>query len=1040
MAYLLHPDIRGDKLVFTSEDNLWSCDLDGKNPRLILSNLGTITSPRISPDGTKVAFRSTKGTDTVISEIYVISLKTGDLKRVTYFGTSGTNVVDWQSDSTILAVSDEGSPFMRETLTYRIDVNTLAYEQLKLGPTSSMLPTKEGTFLVRGLQDLTYWKRYRGGLRGKVYFDRGNRGSYAKFLQLESGIDSPTFMKNRLYFITDLDGTGNIYSVNLQGKDLKQHTRFKDFFARNLRSDGKTGVFHKGGRIFIFDPVKDKSTELKIALPVTGMFTERRFVEPSSFLEEYSLSYDGGSSGYIVRGKPYVLKGTNGPVTTLADVTHGRSRQLTFAGSTGNMLVVNDEPGSDCVYLVGKEKKTILKDVGIIEVLSSSPSGKLAVASTNRFEMYLLDLQKGKSTLLDRNDIGMVEDISWHPTEKWIAVSYPEGEAEGGPLSSIVIIDIKSGKKTPVTSKAAVDFSPSFDPSGRYLFYLSERALDPIYDKVVFDMGFPKASKPFVVTLDAKEASPIWNRIGSSRAKKETPPLKEISLEGIMNRTLPLPVDAAEFHTITAINDAALLLRFPVEGVMKNMGSGPRSDGELLYFDMTTGKAKQVLNEISGFRVSGGYNKILVRKKDKFSLYEVDSLSKTEGTKSKLHDDDLTRIDLNRIRCEILPRDEWRQMFLETWRTMKEKYWKEEKINQFWDSVRDRYIQFVDQVNSRFELSDVLKEMQGETGTSHSYERGGELYRSSYHRIGKIGSSLEYRKGRYFFGKIFCGDPSNLDERSPLLAPGVDIMEGDELVSINHVKIGDDTPPGKALENLADSLVEVEVKRSGKSGSFFIKTQKSELNTIYRDWVESNRALVRSKFKDAGYIHIPDMMAKGFAEFHRQYIYEWEKPALIVDVRFNGGGHVSHLLLEKLSRKLIGFDIPRRGKYLPYPSYAISGGMVAVTNEFAGSDGDIFSHSFKLIGLGDLIGERTWGGVVGINPRRTLVDGTMFTQPEFSFWFTDVGFGVENYGTDPTIEVDNTPSDYLAGRDTQLEKAVEIAKELAKKAIRKPRK
>ncbi len=182
------------------------------------------------------------------------------------------------------------------------------------------------------------------------------------------------------------------------------------------------------------------------------------------------------------------------------------------------------------------------------------------------------------------------------------------------------------------------------------------------------------------------------------------------------------------------------------------------------------------------------------------------------------------------------------------------------------------------------------------------------------------------------------------------------------------------------------------------------------------------------------------MMAKGFAEFHRQYIYEWEKPALIVDVRFNGGGHVSHLLLEKLSRKLIGFDIPRRGKYLPYPSYAISGGMVAVTNEFAGSDGDIFSHSFKLMGLGDLIGERTWGGVVGINPRRTLVDGTMFTQPEFSFWFTDVGFGVENYGTDPTIEVDNTPSDYLAGRDTQLEKAIEIAKELAKKAIRKPRK
>lgn len=1039
MAYLLHPDVMNDKLVFTSEDNLWSCDIDGKNPRLLLSNLGTITCPRISPDGTKVAFRSTKGTDAVISEIYVISLKSGDLKRVTYFGTSGTNVVCWESDSTLLAVSDEGSPFMRETLPYRIDVNTLAYEQLKLGPTSSMIPAREGTFLVRGLQDLTYWKRYRGGLRGKVYFDRGNKGKYDLFLQLESGIDSPVFMKNRLYFITDLDGTGNIYSVNMSGKDLKQHTRFKDFFARNLRSDGNVAVFHKGGKLFIFDPARNTSAELKISLPVTGMFAERRFVEPSSFLEEFSISHDGNTTGFIVRGKPFVLKGTSGPVSNINHIAGGRSRQLTFAGSTGNILVVNDESGSDCVYLVGKDRKTILKDAGIIEKVSSSPSGNFAIASTNRFELYLLDLQKAKSMLLDTNNMGIVEEISWHPTEKWIAVSYPEGEAEGGPLSSIVIIDLKTSRKTPVTSSAAVDFSPSFDPSGRYLFYLSERALDPIYDKVVFDLGFPKASKPFVVTLDAAEASPLWNRIGSSRSKRDAAVLQEISLEGIMNRTMPLPVESAEFHNIAAINDAALLLRFPVEGVIKNMG-GKRSDGELLFFDMTTGKAKTVIGDISGFSVSSNSNKVLIRKKEKFSVHEVEPLAKSDASRNKTHEDDVTKIDLGRIRCEINPREEWKQMFFETWRTMKEKYWKEEKINKFWDSVRTKYQGFVDEVNSRFELSDVLKEMQGETGTSHSYERGGEIYRSSYHRIGKIGSSVEYSKGRYFFTKIFCGDPSNLDERSPLLAPGIDIMKGDELISVNHVRVGDGAPPGKALENLADSLVEIEIGRSGKSKSFFVKTQKSELNIIYRDWVEGNRSFVRSRFKDAGYIHVPDMMAKGFAEFHRQYIYEWEKPALIVDVRFNGGGHVSHLLLEKLSRKLIGFDIPRRGKYLPYPSYAISGGMVAVTNEFAGSDGDIFSHSFKLMGLGDLIGERTWGGVVGISPRRTLVDGTMITQPEFSFWFTDVGFGVENYGTDPTIQVDNTPSDCLSGKDPQLEKAIEIARGLAKKAIKRPKK
>ena len=220
-----------------------------------------------------------------------------------------------------------------------------------------------------------------------------------------------------------------------------------------------------------------------------------------------------------------------------------------------------------------------------------------------------------------------------------------------------------------------------------------------------------------------------------------------------------------------------------------------------------------------------------------------------------------------------------------------------------------------------------------------------------------------------------------------------------------------------------------------------VKSLGSELNLIYRNWVENNRKFVRQKFGDkVGYIHIPDMMAKGFSEFHRQYIFEWDKPSIIVDVRFNGGGHVSHLLLEKLSRRLIGFDLPRRGPASHYPLYAVRGGIVAVTNEFAGSDGDIFSHSFKLMGLGELIGERTWGGVIGINPRRQLVDRTMITQPQYAFWFKDVGFGVENYGTDPTIRLDNAPGDYLKNRDPQLEKAGQIALKLAEKAMKVPTK
>ncbi|EQD26861.1 peptidase S41, partial [mine drainage metagenome] len=213
--------------------------------------------------------------------------------------------------------------------------------------------------------------------------------NYEKFLQLDSGIDSPAFLYDRLYFITDLDGTGNIYSVNLAGKDLKQHTRFKDFFARNLRSDGKKTVFHKGGKIFIYDPGKDKCNELKIDFPVTGMFAERRFIEPSAFLEEYSISNDGSSTGFIVRGKPYTMVGTSGPVGALNHVLDGRSRQMTFAGNSGNVLIVNDETENDCVYLIGKEKKVVLKDAGLMEMLSSSPSVSLPSHPRTRFVIIL---------------------------------------------------------------------------------------------------------------------------------------------------------------------------------------------------------------------------------------------------------------------------------------------------------------------------------------------------------------------------------------------------------------------------------------------------------------------------------------------------------------------------------------------------------------------------------------------------------------------------------------------------------------------------
>ena len=388
---------------------------------------------------------------------------------------------------------------------------------------------------------------------------------------------------------------------------------------------------------------------------------------------------------------------------------------------------------------------------------------------------------------------------------------------------------------------------------------------------------------------------------------------------------------------------------------------------------------------------------------------------------------------------------ERQQMFNEAWRLQRDYFWVKNMSGIDWKKVYKRYVPLTSRVASRSEFSDLLWEMQGELGTSHAYELGGDYRQGPNYRIGFLGADLRYDKKykAYRFIRIIRGDVWGGKTPPPLTRPGTNIKEGMLLFAINGKHLSKNTPPNKLLVNLAGEEVQLTV--SGKNGKrkriVCIKTIGDERPLRYRDWVEKNKKYVHTKTNNrVGYIHIPDMSAEGFAEFHRYFLSEITHEALIVDVRFNGGGNVSSLLLEKLARKRLGYDLSRWMGSIPYPSESVAGPIVALTNEYAGSDGDIFSHAFKLMKLGKLIGRRTWGGVIGIWPRNWLVDGTITTQPEFSFWFKDVGWGVENYGTDPDIEVDITPQDYKKEKDTQLDMAIEVVmKELKKHPPLKPK-
>ena len=364
-----------------------------------------------------------------------------------------------------------------------------------------------------------------------------------------------------------------------------------------------------------------------------------------------------------------------------------------------------------------------------------------------------------------------------------------------------------------------------------------------------------------------------------------------------------------------------------------------------------------------------------------------------------------------------------------------------------WESVYRLYEPLLARVATRSELSDLIWEMQGELGTSHAYELGGDHRRPPQVALGYLGVEVRASgaDGGYEIAGIVRGDAWDPAADSPLCAVGVEAKVGERIVAVNGQRTSRENPPQSLLVHQAGTKVLLTLASAGGEGAstreVVVTTLADEVPARYREWVERNRSWVHEQSRGrVGYFHLPDMMSAGFAEFHRYFKNECDREALIVDIRYNRGGHVSELLLERLLRKRVGYALPRWGEPSPYPDEAVAGPVVALTNEHAGSDGDIFSHGFKLMGIGPLVGMRTWGGVIGIWPRHKLVDGTETTQPEFSFWFSDVGWGVENYGTDPQIEVDNAPQDAMAGRDRQLETALATALKLvAERGSAKPK-
>ena len=1039
-GYFTQPTIHNDTIVFISDDDLWTVSKAGGLAQRLTANVGTVSSPRFSPDGKRIAYLAN---DRGHLGLYVIAANGGTPTQLIPFSIS--NLVGWKNQDTIVFASALEQRFNPEI--YEFDLKQKTFQKLDFGDATYLFHGKAGAMLLaRNTRDSARWKRYKGGTAGVLWTRSSAKEKFQRILKnITTNIASPRLVNNKIYFISDHEGSANVYRCELDGKDLKRLTHHEDYYVRHLETDGTQLIYQHGAEIFVLDLNSNRETKINIECPTPGTQALPRFENAASFLEYYAVSENAQELSVVARGHGFSMPVFGGPVNEwdlLKDVRYrlptysADSKYLYFAGTSSD----REDRLIRC-QLDGRKTELMFekKDWGVIWNMVHNPKTEVMAVGTNRSELYLVDLKTKKIKLIEKNLNGQVREFNWSPDGRYLVYSAPTEDARRYELR---IYDSKTKKIRPLIHSVLHDGEPVFSIDGQYIYFLSLREFNPVYNATHFDLGFPFGGKPYVVALTKTAPNPFKAAFGNfpldlaktpdtkaAKKKAAKPAEIQIDFDGIDHRIMAFPVKLKEYRNLKAIPGGVLYLTKNVEPLNDFSLELPSPGYDLCAFKFEENKEEFWHASVRGFDTVHGGQYVLFSANKTLRMVSSSGKPNSEtvvGKKSGW-------IDLDRIRFEIHPREEWRQMYREAWYLQKEHFWRADMSQINWENTYKKYLTLLARVKTRGEFSDLIWEMQGDLGTSHCYEMGGQYLRvPKFNIVGLLGAEFDFLKKNNSFKvrRIYRGDSWLKGQDSPLLGAGVSMKEGDEILRLNGHGFLHANDIYTRLQNFSNVEIQLTIRRQGKkeSENITVKALPEQKSVQYRDWVEANRAYVGKISKGKlGYVHIPNMGVWGYSEFYRGFLTEIAKDGLIVDVRFNGGGHVSQHILKVLAQKPLGVDLTRYQGTMIYPSYASRGPIIGLTNEHAGSDGDIFSHSFKMMKLGKLIGKRTWGGVIGINSQYSLRDRTMVTQPEYSYWFNDVGWNVENYGTDPDIEVEITPEDYQAGRDPQLDRAVEEA-------------
>ncbi|GAA2191232.1 S41 family peptidase [Streptomyces bangladeshensis] len=1069
MSYLRLPHLSGDLLCFVAEDDLWLAPLDtpGRAWRLTADRTKA-GHPRFSPDGRRIAYTTWRS---LVPEIHLVDVDGGPARQLTYWGSADTQVCGWTPDGDILAVASHGQPFSHFTWAYKVHPDGDPGGRLPWGPVADIqvadVAGEHKTLLLTGTppHEPASWKRYRGGAMGRLWL-HGQR----LLPDLEGHLACPLFVAGRIAFLSDHEGVGNLYSCAHDGTDLRRHTDHDAFYARHAAGDGERVVYQCAGDLWLVDDFSPGGVPRKLDIRLAGPRTGRRRyqVPAAQNIDGISVDETGRASAVVVRGSLYWLTHRDGPARTITDTPGVRVRLPEMLGSTGQIAYVTDAEGDDAVEIVHLPRATggraprrpASGDLGRILEMASDPQGERLAVASHDGRLLLIDVReeeeqeeqerqaeagaadtagadgpRGTVTELIRSVNGPVRDLAFSPDGSWLAWSHP---GIGRTLRQIKLARIKDRLIVDVTNGRFEDENPVFTRDGRYLAFLSWRGFDPVYDVHTGDLSFPLGCRPYLVPLSSATPSPFALNPEGRPAAGGLDPLEDeetgeagavtVEVEGLANRVTPFPVIASKYSGLSPVAGGGLVwLRWPISGALGETFANPADTSgrpTLEYFNITKAKKSELVGHLDWFAVSGDGTRLVVV--DEGDLRAVPSTEVGDG-------DTTVWIDVRRILHEADPPAEWRQAYDEAGRLIRAYFWDPGMCGIDWDAVLDQYRPLVERVASPDEFADLLREVLGELGTSHAYVTAARRNEGPPHYQrwqGLLGANFVRRDGRWTVKRILPGDSSDSKARSPLAGTG--IRDGAVLTHVDGRPVDPVAGPYPLLAGSGGTTVELTfLPAEGDTAHarrVAVVPLIDERPLRYQDWVAKRREVVRElSGGKCGYLHIPDMGGSGWAQFNRDLRMEVSRPALIVDVRGNAGGHISELVIEKLTRTILGWDLTRDAQPVSYTSNAPRGPVVALADEATSSDGDMITAAFKLLKLGPVVGQRTWGGVVGMTGRHRLGDGTNITVPMNAAWFDAYGWSVENHGVAPDLEILRTPLDWAEGRHAQLADAVELA-------------